>query len=82
MFGPTCRVVSKGISSKHAQRHHYMEVTVYVQVIRISGYIASEKVNIARQYLEPQARQATGVPAEAVTISDPAMKTLISEYAR
>ena len=53
-----------------------------LQVIRISGYIASEKVNIARQYLEPQARQATGVPAEAVTITDPAMKTLISEYAR
>eukprot|EP00891_Asterochloris_glomerata_P009190 jgi/Astpho2/9190/e_gw1.00137.52.1_t len=53
-----------------------------MEVIRISGYIASEKVNIARQYLEPQARQATGVPAEAVTITDPAMKTLISEYAR
>ncbi len=53
-----------------------------LQVIRISGYIADEKVAIARRYLEPQCQKLTGVPADGITITDDAMYTLITEYAR
>lgn len=37
-----------------------------MEVLRIPGYIAQEKVQIARQYLEPQAHRETGVPAGAL----------------
>jgi ATP-dependent Lon protease len=53
-----------------------------LQVIRIPGYIADEKVHIARQYLEPQSMRESGVPEAAASISDSAMHTLIHEYAR
>lgn len=53
-----------------------------IQVIRISGYIAAEKIAIARHYLEPQSQKLTGVPADALEITDKAMYTLITEYAR
>ena len=53
-----------------------------LQVIRIGGYIANEKVHIARQYLEPQTHEDAGVPKEAASITDEAMTHLITEYAR
>ncbi|EIE24366.1 ATP-dependent protease La [Coccomyxa subellipsoidea C-169] len=53
-----------------------------MEVIRIPGYIADEKVHIARQYLEPQSMRESGVPEAAASISDAAMHTLIHEYAR
>lgn len=53
-----------------------------LQVIRISGYIADEKIAIARRYLEPQAQKLTGVPPDGLEITDKAMHTLITEYAR
>ncbi|CAK0771468.1 hypothetical protein CVIRNUC_003863 [Coccomyxa viridis] len=53
-----------------------------MEVIRIPGYIADEKVHIARQYLEPQTRDDAGVPADAAEITDVAMAHLINEYAR
>ena len=37
---------------------------------------------IARRYLEPQARESSGVPEAALTITDDAMRELITEYAR
>ena len=55
---------------------------VPAQVIRIPGYIADEKVHIARQYLEPQSMRESGIPESAASISDDAMHTLIHEYAR
>lgn len=55
---------------------------VQAQVIRIPGYIADEKVHIARQYLEPQSMRESGIPESAASISDDAMHTLIHEYAR
>ena len=51
-------------------------------MIRISGYIADEKIAIARRYLEPQSQKLTGVPADGIEITDDAMHTLITEYAR
>eukprot|EP01026_Neomeris_dumetosa_P047093 TRINITY_DN4033_c0_g1_i13.p1 TRINITY_DN4033_c0_g1~~TRINITY_DN4033_c0_g1_i13.p1 ORF type:complete len:825 (-),score=184.39 TRINITY_DN4033_c0_g1_i13:307-2781(-) len=53
-----------------------------MEVIRISGYIADEKYHIAKQYLEPQAREMTGVPQESCDITDPAVRLLIEEYCR
>ncbi|CAL8462062.1 g1593 [Coccomyxa elongata] len=53
-----------------------------MEVIRIPGYIADEKVHIARQYLEPQSMRESGIPESAASISDDAMHTLIHEYAR
>lgn len=53
-----------------------------MEVIRISGYIADEKVAIARRYLEPQCQKLTGVPSDGISITDDAMYTLITEYAR
>lgn len=52
------------------------------QVIRIPGYIAAEKVHIARQYLEPQSKEGSGIPEGAAKITDLAMQNLIDEYAR
>ena len=52
------------------------------QVMRISGYIADEKVHIARKYLEPQTRQAAGVADGSSSVTDAAMHTLITEYCR
>ena len=51
-------------------------------MIRISGYIAAEKIAIVRRYLEPQSQKLTGVPADGIEITDDAMYTLITEYAR
>lgn len=53
-----------------------------LQVIRIPGYIADEKMHIARQFLEPQAITDAGVPLGAVTITPAAMADLIGEYCR
>ena len=52
------------------------------QVLRIPGYIADEKVHIARNYLEPQTMRDTGIPPQSASINDSAMATLINEYCR
>ena len=52
------------------------------QIIRLSGYTAHEKVAIARKYLEPQTREAAGIPAGSTVVTDDAMRELITEYAR
>jgi Lon-like ATP-dependent protease len=53
-----------------------------MEVIRLSGYIADEKVAIARKYLEPAARTASGVPADAAVLTDAAVEALIEQYCR
>jgi ATP-dependent Lon protease len=53
-----------------------------MEVIRIPGYIASEKVAIARGYLEPAARRDAGVPDGAVVLDDGAVKSLVDDYCR
>ena len=40
-----------------------------MEVLRIPGYIAQEKMQIARQYLEPQVHRDTGVPAGAHAVT-------------
>ena len=55
---------------------------MWVQVLRISGYIADEKVHIARKYLEPQTRGEAGIAEGASSVTDAALNTLITEYCR
>jgi hypothetical protein len=44
--------------------------------------VPDEKTAIARRYLEPQSRADSGVPDQAVDLTDEAMGTLIEEYCR
>lgn len=52
-----------------------------MEVIRLSGYTAEEKTEIARVYLEPSVRAETGVGAQA-SLTVPAIRRLIEDYAR
>ncbi|MBE0595815.1 MAG: endopeptidase La, partial [Desulfuromonadales bacterium] len=51
-----------------------------LEVIRLSGYTAEEKLSIARQYLVPRQLEKNGLPAHEVRFSDPAILKVITEY--
>ncbi len=53
-----------------------------MEVIRLSGYIAEEKLAIAKRHLWPKLLNKTGVPKQRLAISDSAMKAVIEGYAR
>ncbi|PKM00207.1 MAG: endopeptidase La [Gammaproteobacteria bacterium HGW-Gammaproteobacteria-9] len=53
-----------------------------MEVIRLSGYIAEEKLAIAKRHLWPKLLDKTGVPKARLAISDSAMKAVIEGYAR
>lgn len=53
-----------------------------MEIIEVSGYVAEEKLAIARQYLIPQCIRLTGVKSEQITISDAALSRLIKYYCR
>jgi len=53
-----------------------------MDIIRLGGYIASEKLDIAKQHLWPRLLERNKVKASQVKISDSAIKALIEGYAR
>ncbi|KAJ4900645.1 Lon protease-like protein 1 [Raphanus sativus] len=53
-----------------------------MEVISIAGYITDEKVHIARDYLEKNARADCGIKPEQVDVSDAALLSLIENYCR
>jgi ATP-dependent Lon protease len=53
-----------------------------MEVIRLSGYIAEEKLAIAKRHLWPRLLERTGVPKQRLAISDAALKAVIEGYAR
>jgi Lon-like ATP-dependent protease len=53
-----------------------------MEIIEVSGYVAEEKLNIAKTYLIPQAMRHTGVKENQVQISDEALNHLIRSYCR
>ncbi|KAJ3154362.1 ATP-dependent Lon protease pim1 [Geranomyces variabilis] len=53
-----------------------------MEVIRLSGYIAEEKVAIAERYLAPAAREAAGVKETDVDLTSEAVESLIRHYCR
>lgn len=53
-----------------------------MEVIRLSGYILEEKVEIARRYLIPKTLRNFGLKKSHVTIRKTALKKIIEGYAR
>ncbi len=53
-----------------------------MEVVRLSGYIKDEKVQIARTYLEKVAKERSGIGESEASISDSAMNSLIEDYCR
>ncbi|MDH3520252.1 MAG: endopeptidase La, partial [Myxococcales bacterium] len=53
-----------------------------MEIIQIPGYIESEKLSIAKQYLVPKQREANGLTDELVEFSDAAILELIRYYTR
>jgi len=53
-----------------------------MEVLRLSGYVLEEKVEIAKKYLVPLARKQMGLRTADVSIRDGAIKSLIQNYCR
>lgn len=53
-----------------------------MDIMRLSGYILQEKVQIAKKYLIPRTRKSMGLKSSQIQISDEALKAMINGYAR
>uniref|UniRef100_T1GQ42 Lon protease homolog n=1 Tax=Megaselia scalaris TaxID=36166 RepID=T1GQ42_MEGSC len=53
-----------------------------MEMIEMSGYVAEEKVAIAKQYLIPHARKDCGVQEDQITLKDDSLEVLIKNYCR
>jgi len=53
-----------------------------MEVVRLSGYILDEKVEIARRYLEPTAREQMGLQPSHLELQEEAVVSLIRWYCR
>lgn len=51
-----------------------------MEIIEISGYLAEEKIEIARQHLIPRAMKAHNVTADELQFSDGAIRAIIERY--
>ncbi|KAL1139685.1 hypothetical protein AAG570_006663 [Ranatra chinensis] len=53
-----------------------------MEMIDVSGYVAEEKLAIAKQYLLPQAMKESGLKPEQITVLDDSLNSLIKSYCR
>ncbi len=53
-----------------------------MEVIALSGYTEEEKMQIAKRYLVDRQREANGVTAEQVEVTDKALRAIIHSYTR
>ncbi len=53
-----------------------------MEILRLSGYIMEEKVQIATKYLIPKSRKQIGLTSNSVQFHQDALKSLINNYAR
>jgi ATP-dependent Lon protease len=53
-----------------------------MEVIRLSGYITEEKIDIAKHHLWPSLLEESGISKEQVQITTPAIRHVIEGYAR
>ncbi|OXU27284.1 hypothetical protein TSAR_008538 [Trichomalopsis sarcophagae] len=53
-----------------------------MEMIDMSGYVAEEKLAIAKQYLVPQSMKDSGLTEDHIKIEDSALVTLIKSYCR
>ncbi len=53
-----------------------------MDILRLSGYIMQEKIEIAKKYLIPRNRKQMGLKASDVTFTKESLRTIINGYAR
>lgn len=53
-----------------------------MELIRLSGYVADEKMAIAQRYLAPAAKELAGLKDADVTLTEAAIEELIKSYCR
>jgi ATP-dependent Lon protease len=53
-----------------------------MEILRLSGYTAEEKMQIARRYLIPRQLKETGIGADEIVIPDDALRGVIERYTR
>lgn len=53
-----------------------------MDIMRLSGYILQEKIEIAKKYLIPRNRKSMGLRASQININGEALRTVINGYAR
>lgn len=53
-----------------------------METLRLSGYVAEEKLAIARNHLWPKQLERHGLAADQLKINDPALKYVIESYCR
>lgn len=53
-----------------------------MEIIRFSGYIEDEKVQIAKRYLVPKQLKENGLASDLLAIHEPAIRLVIREYTR
>ncbi len=53
-----------------------------MEIIRLSGYITAEKMEIAKHHLWPRLLERSGVPRGRLKLSDAALRQIIEGYAR
>ncbi len=53
-----------------------------MEVIRLAGYVAEEKLSIAKRHLLPKQRKKAGLSASQLVIGDSALREVIDGYAR
>ena len=51
-----------------------------MEVINVSGYLAEEKMEIAKKYLVPKQLEEHGIGKKALKISNPALEQIIDQY--
>jgi ATP-dependent Lon protease len=53
-----------------------------MEIISLAGYTEEEKLQIARRYLLPRQLDENGLTPEQITITDPALRRIITQYTR
>lgn len=53
-----------------------------MEVIELSGYTEEEKLQIAKRFLVPKQKELSGLGEDSLTISDDAIRDIISHYTR
>lgn len=53
-----------------------------MEVIRLSGYVAEEKLAIAKKHLWPKQRKKSGLLAKQITLTDSGIRAILDGYAR
>ena len=53
-----------------------------MEIIRLSGYSEEEKLEITRRHVLPRQLQAAGLDEESLRLTEPALRTIITDYTR